>query len=139
MIEKLKHFGGLFGRSAERRLGRLTENYIKKLDNLLIAAGEPGEFKGVELFGLQLVALLVLPLLLGVILSQIPWFSFMFHGPKQALFYVALMAVGFFFLAKFIQEKAQKRQKTIGLQLPDTLDLLTISVEAGLDFMGAMR
>jgi len=139
MIVKLKHIAGSIGRGAEQRSGRLAENYIKKLDNLLIAAGEPGEFKGVELFGTQLMAVLVLPVVLGVILSQIGWFSFLFQGPKQALVYVALMAVGFFFPVKNIQERAKKRQKTIGLQLPDTLDLLTISVEAGLDFMGAMR
>jgi len=38
-----------------------------------------------------------------------------------------------------LNEKAKKRQKSIALQLPNTLDLLTISVEAGLDFMSAMR
>jgi tight adherence protein C len=43
------------------------------------------------------------------------------------------------FPASNIHERAAKRQKVISLQLPDTLDLLTISVEAGLDFMSAMR
>jgi tight adherence protein C len=139
MNQTLRNVVGNVGRSAEQKFGRVAENYIKKLNTLLIAAGEPGDLKGTELFGIQAMTVLVLPVVFGAILSQIGWFSFLFHGPKQALVYVGLMAVGFFFPVMNVRERAKKRQKTLALQLPDTLDLLTISVEAGLDFMGAMR
>lgn len=63
----------------------------------------------------------------------------MVEGPKQVLVYIAFLVVGFMFPAMNLGEQAKKRQKSIMLQLPNTLDLLTISVEAGLDFMSAMR
>jgi len=55
------------------------------------------------------------------------------------LVYAGLLVLGFMFPAMNVRERAKARKKTIALQLPDTLDLLTISVEAGLDFMSAMR
>ena len=127
------------GTLAQPRLGRFAGNHINKLDELLIIAGEPGNLKGIQLFGIQIVSLLVLPVVFALILRQFSWLSFMVEGPKQILCYVGLMILGFMFPVLNIREKARKRQRTIALQLPDTLDLLTISVEAGLDFMTAMR
>jgi tight adherence protein C len=139
MNTALKDSFGAFGTLAQPPLGRSAGNYLKKLDELLTSAGEPWDLKGVELFGMQLVSLLVLPLFFEVVLRQLSWFSFLFEGPKQFLVLIGLMVLGFMFPVLNIRERARKRQRTIALQLPDTLDLLTISVEAGLDFMSAMR
>jgi len=139
MNATFKQFAGTLGRKATPGLGKFVERYISKLDELLIVAGEPGALKGVELFGFQVVAALLFPIFWGAVLHQFGFLSFLFEGPKQVLVYLGLMIVGFMFPAANIRERAQKRQRSVALQLPDTLDLLTISVEAGLDFMSAMR
>ncbi|MGH7970489.1 MAG: type II secretion system F family protein [Limisphaerales bacterium] len=79
------------------------------------------------------------PAFWGFVLYESGFVSFLFSGPKRVLVYAALMFIGFMFPVFNLRERARKRQKTIALHLPDTLDLLTISVEAGLDFLSAMR
>jgi tight adherence protein C len=135
----LKSSFEMLGNTARQPLGRFAEDYIKKLDNLLIVAGQPGELKGTELFGMQILFAIFMPVFWGIVLQQFDWTAFLFEGPKQVLVYIALLVAGFLFPVMNVREKAKKRQKTISLQLPDSLDLLTISVEAGLDFMSAMR
>jgi tight adherence protein C len=119
--------------------GNVAAGHVEKLNRQLIAAGEPGDMKGIELFGIQLVCLVVFPIFWGFVFHNISFLSGFVEGPKQVLVYLGLMLVGFIFPAMNLGEKAKKRQKAIMLQLPNTLDLLTISVEAGLDFMSAMR
>jgi tight adherence protein C len=135
----LKQFCGSVGETVRTRLGGVANGYVEKLDRQLVAAGEPGELKGVELLGIQSSLTVLFPVFWGLVIYQLGFLSFLFEGPKQVLFYAALMAMGFMFPAMNIQERARKRQRTIALQLPDSLDLLTISVEAGLDFMTAMK
>jgi tight adherence protein C len=48
------------------------------------------------------------------------------------------MAVGVYFPFILLQQKIVKRKKSIQKDLPDVLDLLTVSVEAGLGFDGAL-
>jgi tight adherence protein C len=121
------------------RGGGLAENHVKKLDARLIAAGEPGDMKGVDLFGIQIFCGIVFPVFWGFVFHEVGFVSFLVEGPKQVLVYIALLLFGFLFPTMNIGERAKARQKAIALQLPNTLDLLTISVEAGLDFMSAMR
>src|SRR5262249_5878211 len=116
-----------------------AENYVKKLDDLLVIAGQPGDLKGIQVLGMQVLGMVFMPVFWGIVLQQFAWTAFLFEGPKQVLAYLGLMITGFVFPVINLREKAKKRQKTISLQLPDSLDLLTISVEAGLDFMSAMR
>jgi tight adherence protein C len=139
MPPSLQQFFGSLGEAARLRSAGLAEGCLQKLEQQLTIAGDPGNLKAVELFGIQVVCGVVFPLFWGVVLSQFGWTSFLFEGPKMALTIVGLMTFGFLFPAGNIRERAVKRQKAISLQLPDTLDLLTISVEAGLDFMSAMR
>jgi len=135
----LKHFLGSIGETVCVRGGKTAEGYVSKLDMELIAAGEPGELKGTELLGVQVVAAVVLPVFWGAVFSQIGFLSFLFAGPKQILVYLGLFLLGFLFPAMNVRERAAKRKHIIALQLPETLDLLTISVEAGMDFMSALR
>jgi tight adherence protein C len=139
MNAALEQMLGSIGEKGRQWIGNLADKHIEKLSAQLIMAGEPGNLKGVDLFGIQLVTMIIFPIFWGIIISQFGFLSFLNEGPKQVLVYVGLMAAGFMFPVMNLQERVKKRQKSIALQLPDTLDLLTISVEAGLDFMAAMR
>jgi tight adherence protein C len=135
----MKNFFTAIGEFGREKIGPFAERHVEKLTKQLIKAGEPGDMKGIELFGIQLFCLVVFPIFWGLIFNGLGFLNFLVEGPKQILVYLGLMYLGFSFPAMNLNEKAKKRQKSIALQLPNTLDLLTISVEAGLDFMSAMR
>ena len=115
------------------------DRILVRLDEHLVVAGSPGGLTGVDLLALQLASVIAIPGILGGILHSSGWFGFLFEGPKQVLFYLALIAFGVAFPILNLREKATERKRLVALQLPDTLDLLTISVEAGLDFLSALR
>jgi tight adherence protein C len=54
------------------------------------------------------------------------------------LFAGILGAIGYIAPSIVVSQRAKRRQSTIVRQLPDALDLLTVSVEAGLGFDGAV-
>jgi tight adherence protein C len=49
-----------------------------------------------------------------------------------------VVVVSYFVPDLLMKSKGQERQTKIGLELPDTLDQITIAVEAGLGFEAAM-
>ena len=59
----------------------------------------------------------------------LPWLSLLLPG---------LVLIGFLLPAIKLRDAAKKRQKKIQLALPFVLDLLTISIEAGLEFVQAL-
>ena len=60
-------------------------------------------------------------------------------GPLGALVFTAGFAVGGFILPSFLlSSKTRRRRELIKSELPDALDLLAVSVEAGLGFDGAI-
>jgi tight adherence protein C len=65
-------------------------------------------------------------------------FSSMAGSATGLLFTVALAAAGFFAPDYFVNIKARTRRESIRADLPDALDLLAVSVEAGLGFDGAI-
>jgi tight adherence protein C len=136
---KLRQFFSTVGETVRGQCGNFGLQYVKHHDAVLISAGQPGGLTGIELLGLQVVSMILFPLLWGVVLYQLGIFDFLFEGPKQILVYLGLMAAGFTFPAMNVGERAVRRKRAISLELPDTLDLLTISVEAGLDFLTALR
>jgi tight adherence protein C len=139
MSPALKEFFVSVGEQGRQLGGNVAQNHVEKLNRNIIAAGEPGDMTGLQLFGIQIVCAVIFPIFWGFIFHKISFLSDFVEGPKQVLVYLAFMVVGFAFPAMNLGEQAKKRQKSIMLQLPNTLDLLTISVEAGLDFMSAMR
>jgi len=59
-------------------------------------------------------------------------------GPFRIVLGVALIVLCFFVPDLLLMSRGQERQEKIQLALADTLDQMTISVEAGLGFEGAM-
>ncbi|MDQ0633058.1 tight adherence protein C [Arthrobacter pascens] len=111
---------------------RLTpKGYTAWLDKLLARAGRPA--------GLPLERLLIakpaLALVVGVL--GIVYIMKSPTGPA-VLFVVALAALAYFTPDILIHGRGAKRQNEIELEIPNTLDQMLISVEAGLGFETAM-
>jgi tight adherence protein C len=116
-------------------IGRFApQRNIEEIRRKLELAGRPygwgpTEFLGVR--GMAGVLLAVLTFLLLTISGQ--------YLPKRFLFTLGAGGLGFYLLPTlWLSSKVRSRQTEIVKALPDALDLLTISVEAGLGFDAAM-
>ena len=74
-------------------------------------------------------------LLLGLLLGQTAGY----HGFGLLRMVVLLAAMGVFAPVAWLRRKQDERQGSIKRDLPDVLDLLAISVEAGVGFEGAVE
>lgn len=126
-VEEQKRAGAL------ERLGyRITPgSYVQKLDRLLSLAGRPPSLP----LGRVLAAKPALGLcgaLLGLFIST--------NNSNGIIKLVGIFVVllGYFIPDLLLYSKGQERQKTIQLELANTMDQMLISVEAGLGFEGAM-
>jgi tight adherence protein C len=115
-------------------ISRLSPNRnVSEIRRRLEMAGRPfgwgpTEFIGVR--GLAAVVGLVLPFILMTI-TQAPL-------KNRLIFPLLLGALGYFAPVLWLRGKITRRQKEIVRSLPDALDLLTVSVEAGLGFDAAL-
>ncbi|OGS18201.1 MAG: hypothetical protein A3J83_04225 [Elusimicrobia bacterium RIFOXYA2_FULL_40_6] len=66
-------------------------------------------------------------------------FGVVFFSSFDFIFLLVLFTVGFFMPYLWLKEKINKKQKAIFRSLPDALDLLTLLVEAGVDFNSAIN
>ena len=105
---------------------------VSRTEKRLSMAGNPGDLRTIDFLGLKLVvaALLGVGFLAFGLLTGSAGFGFVAA--------IALGALGFFMPEIWLSRRIKKRQKAILLAVPDTLDLLTISVRAGLSFDGAL-
>ena len=83
--------------------------------------------------------LLALKALLALAGSALSLLLFAGSGARAVLLAALCGAAAFFLPNLLVYNAGEKRQKQIQDSLPDALDLLTISVEAGMGFDGAMR
>ena len=116
------------------RVGRKQEgSMITRIDAKLERAGYPGGLRGADWVGVKFLALIgfmILFFVLGLLLT----------GTIVVAFLFALIgaAVGYIAPEFWLGRKIRARSQAMILQLPDALDLLTISVEAGLGFDAAL-
>ena len=122
MVKRLARFG------AKRQPGGV----VGRIDARLRRAGYPGGLRGADWMGVKLLAAIglgVVVLLLGSLLAG-------FTG--GALFGVIAAVLGYMAPEFWLGRRIRSRGEAMVLQLPDALDLLTISVEAGLGFDAAL-
>jgi tight adherence protein C len=117
------------------KLGRRQAGgMVARIDSKLQKAGYPGGLRGADWVGVKLLSLIafaVIGFLLGLLLT----------GGTIAmalLFTLVGGAVGYIAPVLWLGKKVAARGLAMTLQLPDALDLLTISVEAGLGFDAAL-
>jgi tight adherence protein C len=125
-------------RPAMEKLAKIAGNMhgratIERMEKSLLQAGSPNGMTVEDLLGTKgLAALIVggLAFFFGIILGQPTMRIIIFVGVG--------VVVGYMLPSLAIKQKAKKRQKEIIKVLPDAVDMLSISVEAGLGFDAAM-
>jgi tight adherence protein C len=116
-------------------IGRLAPRHnVENLRHRLDLAGNPYNWGPAEFLGVRGLSALVcgaLPLGL-LLLARAPL-------PNLVFFTALLGVLGYYLPLIWLGRKVKRRQGEILKALPDTLDLLTITVEAGLGFDAAMN
>jgi tight adherence protein C len=118
-------------------VARVTStSFTQTTEKRLALAGNPGDLRTADWLGIKAVGALI-----GAGLFFVLFFIVGFMGLPIVLRF-AMVPIGLMFgytLPEFwLGGRVRRRQKEILLQIPDALDLLTISVRAGLGFDGAL-
>lgn len=109
----------------------LPSNWFARIDGRLAKAGLLGRYKTEQVVGAKILLVLV-----GIF-----WFGLAALQETTAmnvLIAVAAVGIGWFIPDLLLASRGDRRVLAINRELPDVLDQLTVSVEAGLGFEGAM-
>ena len=126
----------LANRISGRISGMASSSFSEKTEKRLALAGNPGDMRTGDWLAIKVIGAIV-----GGILF---FFLFAIVGVLGFPFYIgAVMGVvgavfGYIVPEFWLGRRVKKRQKAILLMIPDALDLLTISVRAGLGFDAAL-
>ena len=121
-----------------RRLGLFNRGFMSvdfevKMQKKLVMAGDPADLKPEEIIAFQEVAA-VAGLALGLYVTLMTGLDL---GLVLAIS-LALAIFGWLYPLMWVRDQIAARHLEISRALPYNLDLLTLSVEAGLDFTGAL-
>ncbi len=111
-----------------------SASFADRTEKSLAQAGNPGEVGVQEWMGIKVIAAGVA----GVVFFLLFWLFIGVGFPLAIALGAAGIAVGYMAPEFWLGRRVKARQKLIVLQLPDVLDLITISVRAGLGFDAAL-
>ena len=125
-------------------LGRPTfAREREKIERRLVASGYEGLLDAPAYMALRLLVPLVGgPVLIGLtalVLQTVPGGPGEILRQRQITFYVILLLLLYLHPAAWLRAATRRRQRAFERALPFVLDLLTLSVEAGLDFMTGLK
>ena len=110
-----------------------SQSFTERTEKRLALAGHPGNLRVGDWLGVKAIGTIV-----GAILFFLIFFFGIKTGPLAFALAIAGAAFGYIGPEFWLGGRVRKRQHLILLQIPDALDLLTISVRAGLGFDGAL-
>ena len=119
-------------RAVARRMRRFTPaGWLASLERRALLAGPRSGWTADRALAAKVV-LGLLGLLIGF------WAAPRVSGGSGLLLAILCPVLGYMLPDILLRERAKERQQKIGVELPDTLDQVTISVEAGLGFDAAL-
>jgi tight adherence protein C len=124
-----------------RKLGEIVsrftpQNALQATARRLELAGNP---KGLEPAVFWAIRIILAVAIAGFMLFIFSIGELNWSWGRKLLVLAGFVSLGFYVPDMLLTSKIQRRQKTIRKAMPDALDLLTICVEAGLGFDGAMQ
>lgn len=120
--------------SMAEKLTRFTPEAIRKLvEGKIMMAGGFGGLSPEQFLLLCVILAVGFPVITAVLLNlaAVP-------ADKLSIYTMSTFSIGFYLPFLLINQKIARRKLSMQKALPDVLDLLTVSVEAGLGFDGAL-
>jgi tight adherence protein C len=109
-----------------------SEKYRKKIRHLIMIGGLSSELNEDEFIGLQIFLGFALPVFLLIM-------NFSLDFGFSPIVLIGLGLVGFFMPEMHCKSSKKSRELSVRIDMPFFIDLLALSVEAGLDFFGAIQ
>lgn len=100
--------------------------YRKRLKKYAVTAGLGNDVTGNDIIGFQLTTMVIF-CIMGLVLFDSAFYIFL----------AAIFGLGYPYL--WLSDKKKRRQENIKLSMPDVVDMLSLSVEAGLAFNAAVQ
>ncbi|WP_035107719.1 type II secretion system F family protein [Desulfovirgula thermocuniculi] len=121
-----------------KKLSRAARGFIPAeraaaVERKLLRAGRPGGLEAREFTALKYLAAVALAGLFS-------WLAARLHVPPPRAYLFSLLgaSLGWYLPDFYLEARIRERQEAVRRELPEVLDLLTVCVEAGLGFDGAL-